>query len=63
MDLGNADGVRYIPILSEEEFAFFDPDGSAGSGMWWSEHDGVWLNVDQICARGPMADTLTSYEP
>ncbi|MDO5119717.1 MAG: hypothetical protein Q4D48_06485, partial [Coriobacteriales bacterium] len=63
VDLGNADGVRYIPILSEEEFAFFDPDGSAGNGMWWSEHDGVWLNVDQIRARGPIADTLTSYEP
>lgn len=39
------------------------PQPTAGNGMWWSEHDGVWLNVDQIRARGPMADTLTSYEP
>ncbi len=36
------------------------PKPRAENGMWWSERDGVWLTVDQIRARGPVADTYTS---
>ena len=36
------------------------PKPTAKNGMWWSERDGVWLTVDQIRARGPIADTYTS---
>ena len=36
------------------------PNPTAKNGMWWSKRDGTWLTVDEIRARGPVADTYTS---
>ena len=30
-------------------------------GSWWSKQQQAWLTAQQIASRGPLADTLTSY--
>ena len=39
------------------------PEPTGDNGMWWSELAGAWMTVDEIRARGPMADTFTSAQP